>query len=1174
MPVARWIKEVAADATFWLVLVFLTASAYAAYVLAVDFSKEARTHDLAAAARAQSELLTATRRYYAREVVEKLYASNDVTVSHDHEGAELTVPAPVTMTLALEKELASIGSPSSIRLVSNYPFPWREDRQLDAFDSEALAAVLENPDRPFERMVETDGGPVFRSARAVVMDQSCVNCHNSHGDSPKTDWGVGDVRGIQQVTIAASAAAGLEHTSLNNLLALLAVAFAAAAGLSLVLSRQRRHAIERVADLARQEQQKNASLKQATARAEAGEAQVAAIIETMLDGLVTIDPSGEIKTANRAALAMFAAGRSEEVIGKPICDFLPETKGLDAPFNCCGQSAEGSALKATGERQEMTARQLNGREYPVEVAISELQTNGLHVHTAILRDLTEEKAAAEKLRQAETRLLDAIESLPDGFVLYDKDDRLVMCNSKYREFYSRSADLIQTGQKFEDIIRRGATRGQYAPSNQVIEDWIEMRMEHHRNPGEPMEQLLDDGRWLRVIESRTSEGGLVGFRVDITELKEREEDLKQSQDLLRNVVDASFDGVIVMDGHGVVVDYSPSAAEVFGWQPDEIIGKHMSSYVIPERYRGMHDNGLKKFLETGEGPVIGKRIEIEGLHKEGHEIIVELAIRHTEGQTGPLFLGYVRDITERKAADDALREAKERAEIANEAKARFLAMMSHEIRTPLNGVLGILSLLRDTNLEPEQKLYVRTARESGRALLELINDILDYTKLEAGRMELDETPCRLHKVLYGIVDLFTPIAREKNLELTLDYPRSVPTNVIADAGRLRQIVLNLVSNALKFTDMGSVQVQVRVESTNKEIATFVISVVDTGIGIPQDKHDMLFGDFVTVDSNYTRKAGGSGLGLAICRQLAGLMKGEITFDSTPGAGSTFRFIVPIRLATAEEMPPATGSAGREDLPLGVRVLLAEDNATNQIVVGHALENVGCDVDIANHGREAVKFAETRDYDCILMDISMPEMDGIEATARIRSNPRNQNTPIIALTAYSLRGDREKFLKSGMDDFLSKPVEKDDLIAMITRHVAPQEGVVATLPPNEAGDPSTSLEAAEEILANMPEEIQEKLLTQFYSDIKTRSDDAAGALDNGNLVALERATHAIKSVAGTFGATELAEIAARVNQLSRDDKHRQAMDSVSELLTASNTTLAQVSTLAAKMGIKLGSTDLN
>ncbi|WFE87493.1 PAS domain S-box protein [Roseibium porphyridii] len=1160
-----WIKQMSQDATFWLVLIFISASAIAAYVLAVDFGQKTRTADLSAAAKAQSDLLTATRSFYSREVIDKLYSS-DVSVSHEYHDKELTIPAPVSMTLALEEELSRQGSDSTIRMLSDYPWPWRNDRQLDDFEREALKALQENPGEPFQRLEQRDNGAVFRSATAVRMEGSCVACHNTHPQSPKQDWEIGDIRGLQEVVIPASALFGTGFTSINNLIFMLAVAFVAAVALTLVLSNQRQRATKRLSDMATAEREKNEALVAATRRAEAGEAQVSAILETMLDGVLSIGTDGKILSVNPAACDMFGAKAPSELVDLKICDLLPDTENSDLPFECCNKGTRPLEIAAAGMRFESVGKRMDGHETPVELSLTKSRSGSTDIYTAILRDLTAQKAAAEKLKQAETRLVDAIESLPDGFVLYDADDRLVLCNSKYKEFYNRSADLIEIGKKFEDIIRGGAKRGQYQVSDHVLEEWVALRMERHRNPGAPMEQHLDDGRWLRVIESRTSEGGLVGFRVDITELKKREEELRRSQDLLRNVVDASFDGVIVMNGEGIVLDFSPAAEDVFGWSANEIIGQKMSDYIIPEKYRQMHDTGLERFLETGEGPVLGKRIEIEGLHKEGNEMIVELAIRHTKGAEGPLFLGYVRDITERKAADAALRDAKEKAEAANEAKAKFLAMMSHEIRTPMNGVLGILSLLRDTDLDPSQKAYVKTARESGRSLLELINDILDFSKLEAGRMELEHAPFRLNTLVKSVMDLFKPTAQDKGLGLFLNYPDNVPVHVVGDAGRLRQVVLNLVSNAIKFTEIGSVEITVAIASEDERRPTFRFSVKDTGIGIPKDKHESLFAEFVTVDSSYTKKQGGTGLGLAICNQITQLMDGELTVESLPGAGSTFHFAIPIELADDQTAVDEPSHENPEtDFPEGLVILLAEDNATNQIVVSHTLENAGCDIDIANNGKEAVQAAQKRDYDCILMDISMPEMDGLEASKLIKNGRRNATTPIVALTAYSLRGDRERFIAAGMTDFLAKPVEKEDLLACISSNVGQRE-IQSTddLQDNQ----ENTLSAARDILSTMPEELQKKLLTQFIEDTTKRREAAKLAVENNDLEKLERATHALKSVAGTFGAGELTNVAAAINTLARDNKSIAAMSRLDELEETCDRTLGEVKALADEMGIAL------
>ncbi|MEM8703165.1 MAG: DUF3365 domain-containing protein, partial [Pseudomonadota bacterium] len=260
----KWIQELTFDATFWLVLVFISASAIAAYVIAVDFGQKARTADLSAAARAQSELLTAARSFYSREVVDKLYSSQDVSISHDYHDKDLTIPAPVSMTLALEDELKAQGASSAIRMLSTHPWPWRENRQLDNFETAALTAIERDPDKPFQRLEQREDGTFFRSASAVRMEESCVACHNTHPESPKTVWEVGDVRGLQEVIIPASALYGTGFTSIDNLIFMLAIAFAAALALTFVLSLQRQRAMRRLAGLAEAEREKNDALVKAT----------------------------------------------------------------------------------------------------------------------------------------------------------------------------------------------------------------------------------------------------------------------------------------------------------------------------------------------------------------------------------------------------------------------------------------------------------------------------------------------------------------------------------------------------------------------------------------------------------------------------------------------------------------------------------------------------------------------------------------------------------------------------------------------------------------------------------------------------------------------------------------------------------------------------------------------
>ncbi|WP_417683730.1 PAS domain S-box protein [Roseibium sp.] len=950
---------------------------------------------------------------------------------------------------------------------------------------------------------------------------------------------------------------------LLEVIALAAIGLVTAIILTYVLIKQTQKAVSRSTRLAMREKAKNRKLSEAIAHAELMEARSTAIIETMDSGLIRFALNGSIEMANAAAVQMLRAGSEQELLGRSVAEFVPEAAAFGSDFGGIAIAQEGQCVRVR-DRVERQGLRCDGSIFPIEVTVTDINVRGTHAFTVVFRDLSAQKIAAAKVKQAETRLVDAIESLPDAFVLYDADDRLVICNSKYRDFYSTSAEFIKEGARFEDIIRKGAEAGQYSCEPETIESWIEERLKQHQEPGDALEQQLDDGRWIRVIERRTSEGGLVGFRVDITELKRREQEIKRSGDLLRNVVAASFDGVIVMDAEGVVIDYNPAAEEIFGWSHEEIIGRPMSTYIIPERHRSGHYNGLQKFLQTGIGPVIGQRIEVEALHKNGNEIFVELAIRNTVTEDGPLFVGYIRDITEQRAAEAALREAKERAEIANEAKAKFLAMMSHEIRTPLNGVLGILSLLRSTSLDKKQLDYVQTARESGKALLSLINDILDFTKLEAGRMELDASAFDLRAVADGVVNLFVPAARDKGITLNLEYPPATPHQVIGDPGRLRQIILNLVSNAVKFTEFGGVTLSVSGEKSSGKTADFKIMIRDTGIGIPEDKHEALFGNFVTVDTSYSRKFGGSGLGLAICDQLVQLMGGTIGFDSKPGIGSCFWVKLSLQLAdTAHVATPTSPRNAPDRLPENIRILLAEDNPTNQIVVGHLLENAGCNADLVSNGEEAVIAARTTVYDCILMDVSMPHMDGIEATEHIRRDSLNQATPIIALTAYALKGDRERFLSSGMDEVLPKPFEQSELIFAIMRSTS-----LSAPDGHSAQDTSTSPvegpSAAEKIMASMPVEIRDKLIAQFAIDISQRADAVRSAHESADMQALERATHAMKSIAGTFGAEDLAEKADLINSLVREERHEEAMSFVPQLIETAECALTLASQLASRL----------
>jgi len=528
---------------------------------------------------------------------------------------------------------------------------------------------------------------------------------------------------------------------------------------------------------------------------------------------------------------------------------------------------------------------------------------------------------------------------------------------------------------------------------------------------------------------RWQDGKFFGSIVAVTDLTERkrfEDELKKSEAKNRALLDAIPDAIFLLDKEGNFLDYRAPNSSILYAPAELFMGKNIHS-IMPQDLVELTMNNLGLARQSGKMQVFEYQLPTNGEIKH-----FEARINLCEGGD---FLALVRDVTERKRSDEMLWKAKEEAEAAAKAKSEFLANMSHEIRTPLNAVIGLTGLLLDTDLTHEQRNYLEIVRDSGDSLLSVINNILDFSKIDGGMMELEHSPFDLRRCIESTMDLMVTRAAEKGLVLKVVLDDQLPTMLVGDASRLRQVLANLLSNAVKFTDKGFVEVSVRGNAI-PEGFELRFDVLDTGIGMPQDKLDRLFMPFSQIDSSITRRYGGTGLGLAISKRLVEMMGGRIWAKSDLGVGSTFSFAVKVKLPCMQSVqhkvkdlipvikPPIEGHF-QQARPLSI--LLAEDNAVNQMVLLQMLRKIGYQADLASNGFDVLAALDRQAYDVILMDIQMPDMDGFEATRRILARfPKKKRPRIIALTAHALNGDRERCLEAGMDSYLSKPVKIEDL----------------------------------------------------------------------------------------------------------------------------------------------------
>ena len=814
---------------------------------------------------------------------------------------------------------------------------------------------------------------------------------------------------------------------------------------------------------------------------------------------------------------------------------------------------------------------------------------------------------------------------------------------------------------------------------------------------------VPEGIWLsanaRALKNAAGalRGGVVVFR-DVSAAKRADEEIRAREEINRAILATAHEAFVAIDHDSVIRKWNEQAEVTFGWSAQEAIGQRMTEMIIPPRFVEAHLAGIARFLESGKGPLLSRRLELTAMHRDGHEFPVELTITPVKQGDCYLFSAFVHDITQQRAAKRELERAKEVAEAASRAKSAFLANMSHEIRTPMNAVIGKTELVLDTQLTPTQREYLTMVQESGESLLSVINDILDFSKIEAGRFDLDQAVFDVRDTLGDTMKSLALRAHRKGLELACHVDPQLPKHVVGDKYRLRQIVVNLVGNAIKFTEEGEVVLdamcepradaagQVASAAGTGDECLLHFTVRDTGIGIPLEKQKMIFEAFEQADESVSRRFGGTGLGLAISSRLVDLMGGRIWVKSEVGNGSEFHFIVRVALPADGAQPPKAvpetslagvrvlvvddnhtncfileemlrnwemqptvvtrsaealdvmrehdrsqrpfdivlvdrnmpgmdgfalieqlrqdpalsgtvtvllTSSGRSDdvarrQQLGIaacltkpvkqselwdaiceclgatsalkvrataaqetgperivrplHILLAEDSLINQKLALALLQPHGHTISIANNGAEAVEKWVADDFDLVLMDVQMPEMDGLEATRTIRrrEQPTGRRTPILAMTAHAIKGDRELCLEAGMDAYIAKPVRAGELYATIEHllagktangHANASEARPAAAAPaagamvqDSAGQLADECPAAEVLDWNaalehsdVKEHTLRELAALFLDECPKLLVEIRSALAAGDSAKLRRAAHTLKGSAAVFGA---------------------------------------------------------
>ena len=756
------------------------------------------------------------------------------------------------------------------------------------------------------------------------------------------------------------------------------------------------------------------------------------LMNSLSVGVVIVDPETHVIERVNAAAANLIGAPEEHIVGKVCHRFMcPAIEG-GCPITDLHQDVDNS---------DRTLICSDERSIPILKSVKRIVIGGREKLLEIFIDISRRKKMEEELRISRERLDQLAEHGGELIWEFDEEGVITYVSQACKSIYGFDEEELIGKLHFYDFYPE--------EGREEFRQRAFMLLKSRRPFKNLNTQLVSrSGQVFDVLTSGVplyrSDGKFMGYRGanrDITEQRRAEESLRESEELFRTITISANDAIIKLDHEGRISYWNRAAEEIFQYTMEEVLGRNLHTMLAPSRFHAQHIEAFNTFRETGSGAAIGKTLELAALRKNGEEFPVELSLSAVQIKGNWEAIGILRDITERKKAEEELRRSNQlleeavakanklavQAETANRAKSEFLANMSHEIRTPMNGILGMTDLLLNTALEGEQRRYTEIIQSSGDALLALINDILDFSKIEAGRLELETIDFDLQSMMDNLCSSLAMKAQEKGLEFICTEGPDVPEILQGDPGRLRQILTNLVGNAIKFTRSGEVTVRITVESETDDDVLLRFTVRDTGIGIPTEKFAILFDKFSQVDASTTRQYGGTGLGLAISKQLAIMMGGEIGVRSEKGRGSEFWFTARLLKSSAGETLKAPVHSSMQ----GARVLIVDDNATNREVLRVQTASWGMIPSEAVDGPGALQMLyQALDtgtiYSLAIIDMQMPGMDGEQLGRAIRSDRRFDMTGMVLMTSMGMRGDAQRVEDAGFSAYLTKPVRPSEL----------------------------------------------------------------------------------------------------------------------------------------------------